>query len=659
MKVAKVYGRNFLSFVEFSFEFPEGLVAIIGENRDCPGARSNGAGKTTLVDAVAFALYGETTRGVGGDDVVHVGAGKNCMTAVEFDDGTVIARFRKDKTGKNTVTITKGDQPVHQDRVKDVQHQINAYVGADWGTFRQAVLFGQDASRFLALTDSEKKAILERLLGMDILDRAASLSRDEGRKSAQRVIELDREVAVSKAEVDGLRREYDARRRALDHWRAEQESYKARIREEMHQERARKLEVDFQLAKRTSELSRAKERLLAQKGELGSQLTELEGVFKEAEASLKMVSDSHMKAKEDVAKQNERYMLLVNKLESFNGLAAECPTCYQKVDNDHKSSIAKDLHQEIMGARAKLEQIKAVRDGLMKEHSEVESIKNEIAVTVNGTKDDKVKVDREIAQTETKLAATNDEADREDSVHLSRIKELERKLAEDGAAPDTGANLEAINAAITDKEAKIGLAASARAEAAAQCEIYEFWAEGFGLHGLRSMILDNVLPFLEERANGYLTELTGGTTRLALSPVSAVKGGKEMRDSISVALTTSHGPNSYEGLSGGERQRVDVAMSLALFDLARANAGIDIGLAVFDEVFERLDEAGCEIVGALLRKNAPRWGSVLLITHLDSLLVEIPNRVRVLKERGESRIDEKIGMIFTRHDHALPERIIV
>ena len=639
MKVSKVYGRNFLSFVEFSFEFPEGLVAIIGENRDCPGARSNGAGKTSIVDAVAFALYGETTRGVSGDDVVHVGAGKNCMTAVEFDDGTVITRFRKDKVGKNTATITKGDKAVHQDRVRDVQVQINAYIGADWSTFRQAVLFGQDAVRFLALTDAEKKAVLERLLGMDVLDRAATLAREDGKKCAQRIFELEREMDVAKAEGDGLRREYEARKKALDNWRTERESYKARIREEMHQERARKLEVDFRLAKTTSELTTAKEKVLVTFKELDGQFVELEGILRETKVSMGMASESYIKAKEDVAKHNERYMLLVNKLESFQGLAAECPTCYQEVGDDHKSSIAKDLKGEIIRAKATLEKIKVVRDGLLKEFIEVEDVQKEIDTSITTVKNDKIKLDREFAQIETKFTAMNGEADREDTLHVSRIKDLEKKLAaEDTAPPDTDEHLAALKNGAADKEAKIKLAMDTRADMATKSELYEFWAEGFGLHGLRSMILDNVLPFLEERADGYLVELTGGTTKLALSPVSAIKGGKEMRDSISVALTTSHGANSYEGLSGGERQRVDVAMSLALFDLARANAGIDIGLAVFDEVFERLDDAGCEVVGALLRRNASRWGSVLLVTHLDSLLVEIPHRIRVVKERGESRI---------------------
>lgn len=46
-----------------------GLVLIQGSNRISGAADSNGAGKSAVIDAISYALFGQTIRGLRGDDV--------------------------------------------------------------------------------------------------------------------------------------------------------------------------------------------------------------------------------------------------------------------------------------------------------------------------------------------------------------------------------------------------------------------------------------------------------------------------------------------------------------------------------------------------------------------------------------------------------------
>ena len=65
---------------------------------------ANRAGKTSFFDAICFALYGETSQGTKGDDVVRKKTGKNCSVELAFkidkDDYKVFS-YRKHYVHKN------------------------------------------------------------------------------------------------------------------------------------------------------------------------------------------------------------------------------------------------------------------------------------------------------------------------------------------------------------------------------------------------------------------------------------------------------------------------------------------------------------------------------------------------------------------------------
>ncbi len=166
----------------------------------------------------------------------------------------------------------------------------------------------------------------------------------------------------------------------------------------------------------------------------------------------------------------------------------------------------------------------------------------------------------------------------------------------------------------------------------------EFWVEGFGHAGVKSLLLDTVTPFLSYRASEYLELLTNSSAKIEFCTQKTLASG-EKRDKFEVQVSYDHGADTYKGVSGGEKRRVDLAALFALGDLAASRSLAPIRLRLLDEPFDNLDSQGAEAVVQILReKIVDRCGTCLVITHDDNLKGLIDKRIVVVKENGISRI---------------------
>ena len=162
-----------------------GLVVVQGEN---------GAGKSTsFVEAFAYALFGQTTREVLPEHparaTVEIGALR-------------VERLR----GKRETAVSWSVGGVAQgtaEGASKAQPRINKFLGLDFETWQQTCVFSiEKIARFTSAKDSERKALLERLLGLQRFDAALQLVRDE--KNA-----LVQKRRVLAAKIEGAQRAYD------------------------------------------------------------------------------------------------------------------------------------------------------------------------------------------------------------------------------------------------------------------------------------------------------------------------------------------------------------------------------------------------------------------------------------------------------------------
>ena len=188
----------------------------------------------------------------------------------------------------------------------------------------------------------------------------------------------------------------------------------------------------------------------------------------------------------------------------------------------------------------------------------------------------------------------------------------EYRLAEQAAKQRAGLAQKVLDAqsSVVEWEGKVGAALKEAKDASLALAHLDAVELVLGLRGVRAQVLDSSLTALEQQANGWLAQMPTeqGPLTISLTGSTTQKSGSVV-DAISLRVRE----RPYDSCSGGERRRVDVALLLALRELAVAAHGRD-GSLFCDEVFDALDQQGQADVSAALAEMA-QDRLVMVITH--------------------------------------------
>lgn len=161
----------------------------------------------------------------------------------------------------------------------------------------------------------------------------------------------------------------------------------------------------------------------------------------------------------------------------------------------------------------------------------------------------------------------------------------------------------------------------------------------FSNTGIKSHVLDLVTPYLNERANHYLSALSGSDIEITFTTQKKNKDGS-LTDKFDVEINNVSGGENYQANSVGEKRRIDLSISLAIQDLVMSKANLSTNLVVYDEVFDGLDAIGCENVITLLKERLKNIGTIFVITHSQHLKPLFDKVITVQKENKVSTIKE-------------------
>jgi DNA repair exonuclease SbcCD ATPase subunit len=144
--------------------------------------------------------------------------------------------------------------------------------------------------------------------------------------------------------------------------------------------------------------------------------------------------------------------------------------------------------------------------------------------------------------------------------------------------------------------------------------ILEFWKEGFSDRGIKSMLIDDALPYLNECVREELERLAPGRFILTFDTLSTTGAG-DIRDKFSVnVLNTETGADNYKLLSGGEKRMIDVCTISSLRKLTEKLHGKSFNIFLLDEVLDSLDSDNSVAYLKILKKISDDL-SVTLVTH--------------------------------------------
>lgn len=132
-------------------------------------------------------------------------------------------------------------------------------------------------------------------------------------------------------------------------------------------------------------------------------------------------------------------------------------------------------------------------------------------------------------------------------------------------------------------------------------KLSEFWEKGFGINGIRSLLLSTVVPRIEKKAAQYLEFISNGLLTVTITE-------ENNYDKLLVNVNNEGKDVVVKSLSGGERRKVDVALGMAMCDI------IGLGTLLWDEWFDGLDEESIvKVHQILLEKSEDK--TVLVSTH--------------------------------------------
>jgi len=164
-----------------------------------------------------------------------------------------------------------------------------------------------------------------------------------------------------------------------------------------------------------------------------------------------------------------------------------------------------------------------------------------------------------------------------------------------------------------DSEMNIELLLKKTADLGELKDILMFWKEGFSSAGIPSMLIDEAIPFMNNRVSHYLDRI-GGRYSVSFDTLKATKAG-EFRDKISVNLFDSvTWADKRVQFSGGQIRVVDIATILTLGNLQESIQGVEFNILLFDEIFDALDEQNAEYVSSLLTE-IKKDKAIYIISH--------------------------------------------
>lgn len=634
MDITKLNISNFLTIGKAEIELDgRGLLLLQGENADDTSAKSNGAGKSTIADALCWAIFGVTARGVGGDAVVNKTAKKNCCVKVFLSDGASrysIHRFRKDSLEKNQLFVYQTDDAgassdLSKGTERETQETIGRILGCSLDVFQAAVYFGQEKTPDLpGSTDKQLKLLVEEAAGVSELSEAYAEARQRSVKAeaeafaaltsgaALKALEESAKTALENCEVDERIFEDERKSRAL--------SELAAIKPLEEQKKVIRLNIEALDEPALKTGKGAIEAALAAHRGQQSALAALSGLERSA-------GDAAGKVRAAVTQQKARLTeidVALSNLASQVGVGCgECGKTYC----EHDLEAARQLRLEARDkAVATLREGATLYKATLAEHKlRQQEVADFVLTDVSAVSARLAGINRDLMGLNSLTAGVT----RIDGEIVTIKAAAKLRLTE--ANPWTKAvesrreQVKVLSAQIVEHAARV-------ASLEAKADLYGDAVRVFGPAGVRAHILDTVTPFLNERTGDYLNALADGNIRASWNTLTKTAKG-ELKEKFNIDVTNDQGAESFAGLSGGEKRKVRLATAMALQDMVASRASKPVGLFIADEIDEALDEAGLERLMGVLEKKARERGTVLVISH-NSLSDWISEVVTVAKSGG-------------------------
>lgn len=179
--------QNFMTHGDTALDMPDsGIVAVTGDN---------GGGKSALADAVCYAAFGKTIRGVNPADGLA-----ECRVDLSTDEVDITRKTIK----RAKLTWNPHDEePVEYETPTKAQEALEDVLGA-MAVWQRTHHFASDTLGFTRETDAKRKVLLEGLLNLGHYEKAYRRCLSDLKAAKERADELGHEFALKEERLSGM-----------------------------------------------------------------------------------------------------------------------------------------------------------------------------------------------------------------------------------------------------------------------------------------------------------------------------------------------------------------------------------------------------------------------------------------------------------------------
>ena len=676
IRILKIEAQNFLSLGNISVDIEDrGLTIIDGINNDSSNFDNNGSGKSSIVEAIVYSLFGKTIRGISDDTLVNREVGKKLEVSIDLEvDGKHYRITRRRKySSKNNIELWIEGKDATPYSEKELNLEVERILGMSYKVFTSSIVFSDKSIKFAMSTNSELKDIFEDILNLDFLTECYEVAKNRISLSENKIQSLTSKKLDTEASLKSLE---EFQNNALEEYRREIEAKNNSIcnLKELIEETKTSIECI------KDEIKLEEGNLIIQKtklDELSSQLHQTTPIFTEEFDELKhknsidtyrneiesleeILNGEKLKAtkiKNAISKKKSEKEELEEDINNSPKVGDICKYCGSVITKDTKCEVKENTIRELEVLLQELEEDKKSQQSIIDTYTDklekayenlrkAKKLKKEdyedfLARKEKFLRDNSDKHIRKLIEEQKEEVNSIEKTIVSKKMELSsleeryRLKKQELKNLENYEPKN---NSELYSDKIKEKKSHLEILSNNMETETKLLEELNFWKVAYGNQGIKSFLLEDIVPYLNNRVNKYLKYLSEGTF-IEFTTTKLLKSGNT-KDSFTVTIWKEDKPVEYSLFSGGEKKRLDISIILGIQDLIATRNNRNINVAFLDEVFDALDVTGVESIIQVLQELMQERESIFVITHNPELKTFFSNVITVIKDNGVSSIRE-------------------
>ncbi|MFN5515405.1 MAG: exonuclease subunit SbcC [Cyanobacteriota bacterium] len=352
--------KNFLSYQDAQIDFRGLHTACI--------CGANGAGKSSLLEAMTWAVWGESRAKGNEEDVLHTGADHVRVDFQFVSNQNTYKIIRSRQRGKGSTVdfqVLSGAQfrPLGAKTIRATQEEINKTLKLDYDTFTNSAYLRQGhADEFMTRKPAERKQVLVDLLKLNQYEILAEKAKDISKEEKGKADYLDLRIQTLKQELD--------QRPEIERLQGELEQQLTLLNQQQEQDLWQRQQLQLSQNQRRAH----QEQYQWRAGQLEKLVQETERLERESQSvSAALTAQEELVAQTEIIRRNYQQYL---SLQREAAQASEDLRRYQEL-KQRQQTLEKELLAQENQLQRQLEQTQLHLQNLARQEEELQAILNQ------------------------------------------------------------------------------------------------------------------------------------------------------------------------------------------------------------------------------------------------------------------------------------------